>query len=153
MNQNSLHYREAAINDIPAMTVIRLAVRENRLSDPNWLTHQMWLDGLASSGNANSFVCELNGRIVGFAIGRRHERDIWALFVDPASEGLGIGKKLLSMVSAWMFEHGVDEIMLGTGVDTRAETFYRLQGWQVGGLSPKGEREYRLPRPAHAVIA
>ncbi|MFZ2235921.1 MAG: GNAT family N-acetyltransferase [Dokdonella sp.] len=153
MNEHGLRYREANADDIADMTVVRLAVRENRLSDPNWLTQQMWLDGLAASGNANSFVCERDGRVVGFAIGRLRESDIWALFVDPASEGLGIGKQLLSMVSAWMFEHGVDEIILGTGVDTRAEIFYRMQGWQVGGLSPKGEREYRLPRPAQAVIS
>ncbi len=153
MIERDVRYREATADDIPAMTVVRLAVRENRMPDPTWLTPQMWLDGLAASGNANSFVCERDGHIVGFAIGRLRERDIWALFVDPASEGLGIGKTLLAIVSAWMFEQGVDEIMLGTGVDTRAETFYRLQGWQVGGLSPKGEREYRLPRPAQAVIA
>ena len=153
MSERELHYRVASADDIAAMTVVRLAVRENHLSDPTWLTQQMWLDGLVSSGNANSFVCESDGRIVGFAIGRLRERDIWALFVDPASEGLGIGKKLLAMISDWMFEQGVDEITLGTGVDTRAETFYRLQGWQVGGLSPKGEREYRLAKPYLAATA
>lgn len=153
MSVRDVVYRQATAEDIPAMTVVRLAVRENRLSDPNWLTQQMWLDGLAASGNANSFVCKRDHRIVGFAIGRLRERDIWALFVDPVCEGQGIGKQLLSMVSAWMFEHGVDEITLGTGVDTRADMFYLLQGWQVGGLSPKGDREYRLPRQAQAVIA
>lgn len=151
MIERDLHYREATADDIAAMTVVRLAVRENCLPDPGWLTHQMWLDGLAAAGNANSLVCEREGRIVGFAIGRLRERDIWALFVDPSSEGLGIGKTLLAMIVIWMFKHGVDEIALGTGVDTRAETFYRLQGWQAGGLSPKGEREYRLARPATVV--
>ena len=153
MNEHNLHYREATAEDIPAMTVVRFAVRENRLSDPTWLTQQMWLDGLAASGNANSFVCERDGRIVGFAIGRLRERDIWALFVDPASEGLGIGKKLLDLISAGMFEQGIDEIILGTGVDTRAEAFYRRQGWQSGELSAKGEREFRLAKSAAEATA
>ena len=153
MSVSSLRYRQGNADDIPAMTVVRLAVGENRLSDSTWLTHQMWLDGLLESRNANTFVCESDGLLVGFSIGRLREADIWALFVDPAHEGLGIGKRLLAMVSEWMFERGVDEIVLGTGVDTRAETFYRLQGWQVGGLSPKGEREYRQRKPKNAATA
>ncbi|MEO7917756.1 MAG: GNAT family N-acetyltransferase [Dokdonella sp.] len=146
MTTHELHYRQGTADDIAGMTLVRLAVRENRLPDPTWLTHQMWLDGLLESGNANTFVCERDGRIVGFSIGRVREADIWALFVDPPSEGLGIGKRLLAMVSDWMFDQGVKEISLGTGVQTRAEMFYRLQGWRADGLSPKGEQVYRLSR-------
>ena len=153
MSEHNLLFREANAEDVSAMAVVRFAVRENRLSDPNWLTQQMWLDGLAASGHANSFVCERDGRIVGFAIGRLRERDIWALFVDPSCEGRGIGKKLLAKISAWMFDHGVDEIILATGVDTRAETFYRMQGWHAGELSSKGEREFRLAQSTSEATA
>lgn len=139
-----LHYRIANEDDIDAMSAIRLDVRENRLSDPAWLTRQMWIDALQPSGNANTWVCESDSRIVGFAAGRIREADIWALFVDPAHEGRGIGKNLLRLAVDWLLAAGVDEIRLGTGAQTRADAFYQRQGWQRGELATNGDVVYRL---------
>lgn len=132
------------------MVVVRFSVHENRLSDPGYLTPQMWLDGLEASGNANSWVCERDGAIVGFSIGRIREADIWALFVDPKFEGQGIGKRLLELATRWMFAAGVSEIELSTTAQTRADDFYRKQGWERGELNDKGEVVYRLRCGAHA---
>lgn len=142
-----LHYRIANEDDIDAMSVIRLGVRENRLSNPAWLTRQMWIDALQPSGNANTWICESDSRIVGFAAGRIREADIWALFVDPAHEGRGIGKNLLGLAVDWLLAAGVDEIRLGTGTQTRADAFYQRQGWQRGDLAPNGDVVYRLRKP------
>lgn len=148
----ALSFREASEADIDAMLAIRLAVRENRLPDPTWLTRQMWLDSLSNAGKANCYVCERDGCIIGFAIGRLREADIWALFVAPDSEGLGAGKTLLRKVAQWMFDNGVDEIQLSTGVDTRADAFYSRQSWSRDrALSAKGERVYRLRRDSATV--
>lgn len=138
------HIREATADDIGAMHAIRLDVRENRLSDPSWLTHEVWSSCLVGRSPANTWVCEASGRIVGFSVARIAEADIWALFIDPASEGQGHGKRLLRIASDWLFAQGVTEIHLGTGVHTRADAFYRQQGWQRGELTPKGEVVYRL---------
>lgn len=151
MTVAALRFREAVEADIPAMLAIRLAVRENRLPDPSWLTQQMWLDSLRDAGKANCHVCELDSQVIGFSIGRLAEADIWALFVAPDREGLGAGKQLLRLIADWMFACGVTEIQLGTGVDTRADAFYSRQGWRRdAALSAKGERVYRLARPTMA---
>lgn len=144
----TLNYRIASEDDIAAMSAIRLRVRENRLSDPAWLTRQMWIDALPASGNANTWVCESASGIVGFASGRIREADIWALFVDPDHEGRGIGKALLRLATDWLLAAGVGEIRLSTGTQTRADAFYRRQGWQRGELAANGDVVYRLRKSA-----
>jgi GNAT superfamily N-acetyltransferase len=136
--------------DIPGMVAVRFAVHENRLSDPGYLTPQMWLDGLETSGNANSWVGELDGTIVGFSIGRIREADIWALFVDPEFEGRGIGKHLLDLATQWLFAAGVEAVELSTTAHTRADDFYQRQGWERGELNAKGEVVYRSRSAAHS---
>ncbi|SFN23702.1 Ribosomal protein S18 acetylase RimI [Dokdonella immobilis] len=139
-----VRYRLANEGDIPQMTAIRLGVRENRLSDPGWLTRAKWIDALSTSGNAATWVAERAGEVVGFATGRIAEADIWALFVDPRHEGQGIGRGLLARVATWMFGAGVGEIRLGTAEGTRADRFYRRNGWKRGERTDKGEVVYRL---------
>lgn len=142
-SETSMQFRVAEERDIPGMTVVRLAVTENRLSDPGWLTRQMWLDGLEASGNACTWVCEIDGRIVGFSCGRIREADIWALFVDPGFEGRGIGSELLDLATDWLAERSVAIIELSTTDRSRADAFYQRKGWQRGELNEKGEVIFR----------
>lgn len=134
-----LRYRLAEECDIPGMTVVRLGVSENRLSDPNWLSRQLWLDALEGSGNACTWVCEVDDRIVGFSTGRISEADIWALFVDPAFEGQGIGARLLDLAVDWLAGKGVETVELSTSEHSRADAFYQHRGWRRGVLNAKGE--------------
>jgi len=136
--------REATADDIPAMHAIRTGVRENRLSDPSWLTHEVWSSCLAGNGVGNTWVSEADGRIVGFSAARVAEADIWALFVDPAAEGRSHGKRLLRAATDWLFAQGVVEVHLSTAAATRADGFYQRQGWRRGELTPRGEVVYRL---------
>ena len=141
----TLRIREAAPDDIAAMHAIRLTVSENRLSDPAWLTPDVYRACLADSGTANTWVCEMAARIVGFSTARIAQRDIWALFVDPEHEGRGAGKQLLDTASQWLFDRGVAVIELTTAPGMRADGFYQRLGWQRGTLTPKGDVTYCLP--------
>jgi GNAT superfamily N-acetyltransferase len=141
----ALHIREATAGDIDAMHRIRMAVRENRLTDPSWLTPEVYRACLSDAGGASTWVCEVDGRPAGFSTARVSERDIWALFVDPGHEGRGIGRALIDVATRWLFERGVAEIELGTTPDTRADRFYRDAGWRRGETTAKGEVMYRLP--------
>jgi len=40
------------------------------------------------------WVCKVDGEVVGFAIVDLKEHNIWALFLRPEFEGMGIGKEL-----------------------------------------------------------
>ncbi|MFD0726206.1 ACT domain-containing protein [Lysobacter brunescens] len=142
----AIRVREAVDTDIPAMHAIRMDVRENTLSDPSWLTPDVYRAHLGGAGASNSWVCERDARILGFSVARQAQADIWALFVDPANEGQGIGRRLIAVATDWLFAQGVDIVSLSTAPDTRADTFYRANGWQRGEFTDKGEVMFRLPR-------
>jgi len=138
-----LAFRRATADDIPAMSRIRLAVRENVLSDPARITAQMYRDHLDATGRG--WVAELDGAIVGFSYAAR-DGSIWALFVDPAREGLGAGRQLLRLAVEWLFEIGHDEVRLGTQANMRADRFYAAQGWTRGEMKDDVEVAYRVRR-------
>lgn len=145
MNTTStLTFRLATEADIPAMSAIRLAVTENRLRDPGRVTLAMYRDYLGRLGR--SWVCEDDGAIAGFASADRAQGSIWALFIDPAREGKGIGKRLLALAVEDLFEQGHEQIVLSTGADTRADIFYESQGWERGKMKDDIEVQYSLRR-------
>ena len=140
----TLTFRQATSADIAEMSRIRLAVRENALSNPARITEQMYRDYLDALGRG--WVAELEGQIIGFAYADRTDGSIWALFVDPPREGLGAGKRLLRQAVDWLFEIGFDEVRLGTAAHTRADRFYAAQGWTRGDMRDDVEVGYRLRR-------
>ena len=139
-----LTFRQATVADIPEMSRIRIAVKENALSNPGRITEAMYRDYLEALGRG--WVAELDGEMIGFAYADRTDSSIWALFVDPAREGLGAGKQLLRLAADWLFEIGNDEIRLGTSAHTRADRFYAAQGWTREGMKDDVEVWFRLRR-------
>lgn len=120
-------FRVASLDDIPAMSAIRLSVTENVLADPSRITPQMYRDYLELYGRG--WVAERDGVIAGFSYADQRDGSIWALFVAPTYEGYGLGQSLLNLAVAWLFEQGHDQVQLSTGKDTRADRFYAAQGW------------------------
>jgi GNAT superfamily N-acetyltransferase len=146
----TLTFRTATEADIPAMSAIRLAVTENRLSDPSRITTAMYLDYLDHRGR--SWVAQADGVIAGFACADKIDGSVWALFVSPEREGLGIGKQLLALLTRYLFAQGHETIVLGTGPDTRADAFYAAQGWERGERIKPTEVQYtlrKLREPSH----
>lgn len=143
---SALAFRRATVEDIAAMSRIRRAVRENALSNPARITEAMYRHHLDALGRG--WVALLDGEIVGFSCADRTDSSIWALFVDPAREGLGAGSGLLRLAVEWLFEIGNDEVRLGTQADTRADRFYAAQGWTREGMRNDVEVGYRLRRTA-----
>ena len=121
-------FREAAYNDIPHMTRIRLAVNENVLRDPTRITPQMYADFLEKDGRG--WVALVDDEIVAFSYANKIDGSIWALFVDPRFEGQGLGKELLATASGWLFSLGFRRVTLSTGARTRAAQFYTRLGWR-----------------------
>jgi GNAT superfamily N-acetyltransferase len=142
-----LTYRPAELADIPVLMEIRDAVRENRLVTLR-IGAEDYVRALSVDGRA--WVCEADGRLVGFGCGRPAKKDVWALFVLPEHEGKGIGTALLTRVETWLFEQGLDTITLSTAPGTRAEHLYRHRGWKEAGVTEGGELLFRLTRPKPA---
>lgn len=138
-------YREANIEDIIALSEVRLSVKENALSNSQRITLEMYRTYLSEIGKG--WLCEVNGRVVGFSVASLKDASIWALFVKPEYEGKGIGTKLLKLATQWLFEAGAPTISLSTDVNTRADNFYERSGWKRGGIRNNGEVCYTLDRP------
>jgi GNAT superfamily N-acetyltransferase len=131
--------RLATRDDVPAMQRIRHSVRENRLTSRS-ISDAEVIETIEQTGRG--WVIDAHGETVAFAIGNQVDGSVWALFVDPAHEGRGYGRRLHDVMVAWLQELGHDRLWLTTEPNTRAERFYRLAGWEDHGLTPSGERRF-----------
>jgi GNAT superfamily N-acetyltransferase len=131
--------------DIPAMHVVRLAVRENRLTT-DAITEQHYRSAIEDTGRG--WVAEEAGAVIGFAVGNRTSGNIWALFVHPDHERKGLGRLLQAAMLQWLFAEGVPRAWLTTGPGTRAQRFYEASGWSCTGTTPEGEIAYERYSPA-----
>ncbi|KXH81627.1 GCN5 family acetyltransferase [Chryseobacterium kwangjuense] len=134
--------REARMEDIPQIQIIRNSVKENTLSDPGLVTDADCEEFLCRRGKG--WVAEVESRIVGFSIVDLEENNIWALFLHPVFENLGIGRKLHDIMLDWYFEQTQQDVWLGTAPNTRAEIFYRKAGWIETGMHGKGEIKFEM---------
>ena len=139
-----MRYREATINDIPQIQLVRNSVKENTLSDPSLVTDEICKEFLSERGKG--WVCEADGKIVGFAIADLKEENIWALFLKPEYEGKGIGRNLHQLMLNWYFSTGKEKVWLGTTPNTRAAMFYRRMGWTEAGLHGTEEIKFEMSR-------
>ncbi|MCE3074339.1 GNAT family N-acetyltransferase [Chryseobacterium gwangjuense] len=137
-----MEIREARIEDIPQIQIVRNSVKENTLSDPGLVTDKDCEEFLFERGKG--WVCEIDHQIVGFSIVDMKENNIWALFLHPDSEKKGIGRKLHDVMLNWYFEQTKENVWLGTLPHTRAEEFYRKSGWKEVGSHGKGEIKFEM---------
>lgn len=134
--------REATIDDIKHMQIIRNSVTENTLSNPGLVTDADCKEYITVRGKG--WVCEIDNKIAGFAIADLKENNIWALFIDPQFEKKGIGQLLHKTMLDWYFTQTKDTVWLCTAFNTRAEQFYRKAGWTAVGTHGTKEIKFEM---------
>jgi GNAT superfamily N-acetyltransferase len=130
--------RRARPADQARVTEIRNSVTENVLGDSSRVTVEQqykWFER-----TPGIWVWEEDGRILGFSAADTRDGTIWALFMDPAHEGRGIGRQLFEKACAVLREAGHRTATLTTQPGSRADRFYQAAGWKVVGTSERGER-------------
>ena len=135
-------FREATITDIPQIQIVRNSVKENQLSNPALVSDKDCEEFITIRGKG--WVCEVDNKIVGFSVADLKENNIWALFIHPDYEGMGIGKRLHQLMLNWYFDQTQKTVWLGTAPNTRAEEFYKKAGWNVVGTHGKGETKFEM---------
>ncbi len=129
--------RKATLADEARITVVRAAVRENRLS-PGSVARvadtARWI-----YENGTFWVWEQDGAIQGFAVADVRDGTIFGLFVHPDYEGRGIAQALLPLACEDLRAAGYAKATLTTAAGSRAERFYRRNGWTDTGRREKGE--------------
>ena len=83
--------RKATRADVPRIIEIRAGVRENKLRDPSRVTVE---DVCWFVDNSGIFIWVEDNKIVGFSAADPRNGNIFALFVEEAYEGRGIGRAL-----------------------------------------------------------
>ena len=134
--------REAVISDIKQIQIVRNAVKENTLSNPNLVTDKDCEEFIIERGKG--WVCEIDNQIIGFAIADLKENNIWALFLHPDFEKRGIGRVLHKTMLDWYFTQTKITVWLGTAFNTRAEQFYRKAGWTEVGMHGSKEIKFEM---------
>ncbi len=129
-----MEFREIRSDDIPSLFAVRVATHENALSREQ-LTALGVTDASVKEKLATSFrgwLCEVSGRVVGFAMGDRSTGELWVIAVLPEFIGKGIGSRLLIAVEDWLGESGCSRLWLTTDVDPSLEAydFYLRHGWK-----------------------
>jgi GNAT superfamily N-acetyltransferase len=85
-------------------------VKENTLSNPDLVPGKDVAYYITEKGKG--WVCEVEGRVVGFSIIDLLEKSVWALFVDPDYAEKGIGKELHRLMLDWYFQQTKDKVVL-----------------------------------------
>jgi GNAT superfamily N-acetyltransferase len=135
--------REASRHDLAALHRVRVSVRENPLTS-TVISEADYMAAIEQSGRG--WVIDLDGIVVGFAVGNRQTGNIWALFVDPDHERRGYGRQLHDAMVSWLWSQGLERLWLTTAAESRAARFYRAAGWLDVGSTADGETRFELHR-------
>jgi GNAT superfamily N-acetyltransferase len=129
--------RRATDADRDRISEIRFSVKENILRDRSRVTDDMITWFLTVPG---IWLWEEDGRVLGFSSADTRDGSIFALLIDPAHEGRGIGRALFARALDSLRAAGHESGTLTTQPGSRADRFYQKAGWKVMGTTERGER-------------
>ena len=133
-----LRCQRAEPQDAAACITLRGQTRQNAVAAERLaefgITAESWAE-LMRSGNLPGHTCHRDGRLAGYCFGDLETGEIIVLALLPEAEGLGAGKKLLSLVMQDLHAHGHQRLFLGCSSDpaSRSYGFYRHLGWTSTG--------------------
>lgn len=142
--QDNYSIREAAMEHIQQMQLVRNAVKENVLSDPGLVTDKDCEEYITQRGKG--WVCCFDEQVVGFSIVDLKQNNVWALFVHPNFDKQGIGTRLHHTMIDWYFSKTDEDIWLGTDPHTHAASFYRKYGWKEVGVHGRNEIKFLMTK-------
>lgn len=143
--------RRANVADIDTLFDIRTSVRENHLSREQLtelgITPAALVEAIEAAPCA--WISEIDGIAAGFAMVDNAAGELFALFVRPQYEGLGIGRLLLAAAEEQLFgEHASIWLVTDGGEGIRANAFYRRHGWQLAERVDERDVRYEKRRSA-----
>ena len=126
--------RVATQDDVDTLFEIRTSVVQNHLSIEQMaelgITPQLLADSMREAPCV--WIAEVDGQPVAFAMVDLAEGEVFAMFVLPSHENLGLGRQLMAVAEAALFEHHDRLFLITDGRDEiRANGFYRHLGWSV----------------------
>lgn len=124
--------RRGRLGDLPALYAILASARENRQFE-TVTGFEAAASPIIEAGLC--WVLSIGPDIAGFAAVDGRAGSVDMLYVHPAHEGKTVGRALLRRCLDDLIRLGHRSAWLVTARDTRAERFYRAQGWiEIEGL-------------------
>ena len=130
INTATFQIRSAVTTDVGAMFKVRTSVRENVLTPEELIELGITPEFISAEieGSPCAWVATVSSEIVGFSMVDLDTACLFAAFVLPEYEGLGIGKGLIEACESEIFKsHSV--AWLETAQSSRAARLYRHLGW------------------------
>jgi GNAT superfamily N-acetyltransferase len=140
--------RRARAADAEALAVLQVRAWHHAygdLVDPDLMPGvpqrtQMWREHLGGQQPRATFVFESEGRLAGFVSagadrdGELGTGEVYAVYVEPAAQGAGVGGALLEHAVSVLRESGHTAAVLWTlAANGLARTFYERRGWAADG--------------------
>ncbi|KWV85902.1 MULTISPECIES: GNAT family N-acetyltransferase [Pseudomonas] len=141
--------RTATPDDVDTLCAIRTSVVQNHLSLEQMaglgITPQVLSDTLRAA--PCGWIAEVDGQAAGFSMVDLDEGEVFAMFVLPSHEKLGLGCQLMAVAEAALFEHHDTLYLVTDGRDEiRANGFYQRLGWSVVGPVDGDDVRYEKSR-------
>lgn len=133
--------RKATVADRLRIAEVRNAVRENRLNPANADRVDCTADWIFQNGTF--WVWKQDGAVQGFSVADPRDGTVFGLFVHPDYEGRGIARALLPFACEDLRIAGHTVATLTTDPSSRAERFYRADGWSETGRQDDGQIVFR----------
>jgi len=141
--------RAATVDDVDTLITIRTSVVQNHLSVEQMadlgITPQALTDTLRTAPCA--WVAEVDGQAAAFSMVDLEAGEVFAMFVLPTHENLGLGRQLMAEAEAALFEHHDRLYLITDGRDEiRANGFYQCLGWLNAGVADGDDVRYEKRR-------
>jgi ribosomal protein S18 acetylase RimI-like enzyme len=112
------------------------------------VTRESWVPRI-EHGDIVGVVTDSPEGVVGFCSGDAKTGEVLVLALLPEYEGLGLGKRMLSLVTERLFGLGFEKLWLAASPcpGIRAHGFYRHLGWRpTGEQDQHGDEILELPK-------
>lgn len=141
--------RAATQDDVDTLFNIRTRVVQNHLSVEQMaqlgITPQVLADSIREAPCA--WVAEVHGQPVAFSMVDLATGEVFAMFVLPTHENLGLGRQLMAVAETALFERHATLFLVTDGRDEiRANGFYQRLGWTVTGSVEGDDVRYEKSR-------
>jgi len=130
-----MHFRPMNSGDVPVIFDVTYSSREKSYTKEGLTAAGITEDSVTAmldvAHSHQGWLCEVDGKVVGFVMGNKDTGELWVLVVLPEYEGRGIGSKLYTLVIDWLISLGWKEAWLGILADIQVNGygFFKRRGW------------------------
>jgi GNAT superfamily N-acetyltransferase len=133
--ENNMHFRKMNSTDVSTAYEITLSTREQSFTREAMtavgITEESTVEMMDVTRSHEGWICEVEGKPVGFAMGNKDTGELWIIAVLPEFERQGIGSQLHNLTEDWLRSQGRKEAWLAVLQDVQVDgyRFFKNRNW------------------------